>query len=74
MNKIFPKINLQFFAEEKPVKEEPKKEVEKKEEPITEEDRLIQQYRDKQAQEKQNKDSLGTKISRWIQALTNPEE
>jgi hypothetical protein len=55
-------------------KEEAKKEVEKKEEPITEEDRLIQQYRDKQAQEKQNKDSLGTKISRWIQALTNPEE
>ena len=54
-------------------KEEPKKE-EKKEAPATEEDRLIQQYREQQEKRKQNKDSLGTKISRWIQALTNPEE
>jgi hypothetical protein len=56
-------------------KEDPKKEEIKEETPITEEDILIRQYREQQEKRKeQNKDSLGNKISRWIQALTNPEE
>lgn len=56
----------------KPV-EDPKKE--EKKETSTEEDLLIQQYRKKQEERKEkNKGSIGTKISRWIQALTNPEE
>jgi hypothetical protein len=55
-------------------KEDPKKEEKKEEVPTTEEDRLIRQYREQQKQKEQNKDSLGNKISRWIQALTNPEE
>ena len=54
-------------------KEDPKKEEKKEEAPTTEEDRLIRQYRE-QEKRKENKDSLGNKISRWIQALTNPEE
>jgi cell division protein FtsA len=54
-------------------KEDPKKEEKKEEAPVTEEDRLIRQYRE-QEKRKENKDSLGNKISRWIQALTNPEE
>ena len=55
-------------------KEDPKKEEKKEEAPTTEEDRLIRQYREQQEKRKENKDSLGNKISRWIQALTNPEE
>ena len=54
-------------------KEEPAK---KEEEILSEEDRLIQEYRqqkEKREKEKEN-NSLGNKISRWIQALTNPEE
>ena len=55
-------------------KEDFKKE-ENKEAPTTEEDLLVQQYREEQEKLKEkNKDSIGTKISRWIQALTNPEE
>ena len=54
-------------------KEEP---IKKEEEILSEEDRLIQEYRqqkEKREKEKEN-NSLGNKISRWIQALTNPEE
>ena len=59
-------------------KDEPaKKEAENlSEEDLSEEDRLIQEYRQKKEQREQEKDnrSFGKKISRWIQALTNPEE
>jgi cell division protein FtsA len=43
---------------------------------VSEEDRLIQEYREKKEKREQEKDnsSFGKKISRWIQALTNPEE
>jgi cell division protein FtsA len=43
---------------------------------VSEEDRLIQEYRQKKEKREQEKDnsSFGKKISRWIQALTNPEE
>ena len=54
-------------------KEEPAK---KEEEVLSEEDRLIQEYRQQKEKREKEKDnnSLGSKISRWIQALTNPEE
>ena len=54
-------------------KDEPAK---KEAENLSEEDRLIQEYRQKKEKREQEKDnrSFGKKISRWIQALTNPEE
>lgn len=56
----------------------PKEEIKKKEEKaenVSEEDRLIEQYREQQQKRKEHKnDSIGSKISRWFQSLTNPEE
>ncbi len=63
--------NIEIKQKDDLNKEEDKKQ---KEVPDSEEDRLIKQYREQQKQKEQNKDSLGNKISRWIQALTNPEE
>jgi cell division protein FtsA len=64
--------NIEIKQKDDLNKEEDKKQ---KEVPDSEEDRLIKQYREQQEKRKgKDSDSLGNKISRWFQSLTNPEE